>query len=117
MIKLFDADGQVLVSQQTFPHLHRALETGLKGYRKDRADWERVAQLRQAGKTETAYRIARRLLGVQGEPMSEEDKGRLRQYGIDNADAIRERRIQKQRLKKRTRDLIKSGPKQLKRKR
>ena len=116
MIKLFNNDGQVLVSQRKYPHLHRALEAGLKDYRKDRVDWERVSTLRQKGKTETAYRIARRILGVQGPPMTEETKAKLRQYGIDNADAIAERRKQRQLLRKRTKELTKA-PKQVKRKR
>lgn len=114
--RLFTPEGKILVSKRRFPRLYAALDRGLEAWRKYHHDWERVAELRAKGRGDTADRIARRLLGVQGPPMSDEDKARLRQYAVDHADEIRERREQKKRLRRRTMELLKKAPKRLTRK-
>lgn len=112
---LFDRDGNVLVSKRQYPSLHRSLQQGVGPYRRERADWLRVATLRTKGRPEQAQRIARRLMGIEGPPMNDEDKARLRQYAVDHVDEIKARREQKAALRRRTKELLKKGPTKIRR--
>ena len=57
-----------------------------------KADWGKVMEARRAGNDETASRIARKLLGIQGPPMTEETKEKLRLYQEEHAEEIKARR-------------------------
>ena len=57
-----------------------------------RADWQKVIDARRQGNDETAARIARKLLGIQGPPMTEETKEKLRRYQEEHAEEIKARR-------------------------
>lgn len=56
-----------------------------------REDWARVTLLKRQGKSDSADRLARRLLGVKGEPMDLETKERLRRWKEDHAEEIKAR--------------------------
>lgn len=60
--RLFDASGAVLVDAKRCPHLHRALDRGLKSYRATRAQWQEIVSLRQSGRTNEADDLVFRLL-------------------------------------------------------
>lgn len=57
-----------------------------------KADWLKVIAERRAGNDDAAARLARKLMGVQGPPMSEETKERLRRYQEEHAEEIKARR-------------------------
>ncbi len=114
-VPLIDRDGNVLVSKRKYPSLHRSLQQGAAPYRKERADWLRVSTLRAKGRPEQAQRIARRLMGIEGPPMSEEVKAKLKQYNLEHADEIRQRREQKAALRHRTKEILKKGPRKIRR--
>lgn len=70
------------------------------------ADWARVTLLRQKGEDQAAERLARKLLGVKGEPMSEEAKEKLRIYKEEHAEEIKAREELKRTTRKRLEVLI-----------
>jgi len=88
------------------PRLHAAL---LRMEARDREGWSRVAELRRSGEDGSASRLVRRLLGIRGEPMSEETKEKLRQYNEEHADEIRERKEQEREIRQRTIALLTTG--------
>ncbi len=57
----------------------------------DRETWRKVAELRRAGDSDAAERLARRAMGIKSEPMSEETKEKLRAWKEAHADEIAER--------------------------
>lgn len=65
-------------------------------------DWARVTLLKEKGEDQMAERLARKLLGVKGEPMDEETKEKLRQWKADHAEEIKDR----EELKKTTRQRL-----------
>jgi len=86
--------GQVQVDPKTCPTLHRSLVAGLTLLN----GWQEVVELRAQGKDDSADRLARKLMGVQSEPMSEETKAKLREYAEAHKDEITERRRTKARI-------------------
>lgn len=64
-------------------------------------DWIRVAELKRQGKGESADRLARRLLGVKGEPMDEDTKEKLRRWKEEHAQEIKDREELKRNARKR----------------
>jgi hypothetical protein len=67
-------------------------------------EWARVMDLRREGHDETANRVARRLLGVKGDPMNEETKEKLRRWKEEHAEDIKA----KQELKRQTEERLKA---------
>jgi phosphoglycerate-specific signal transduction histidine kinase len=65
-----------------------------------RDPWGRVVELRAAGKDDTAGRVAKKLLGVQGPPMTEEVKEKLRRHNDEHKEEIERRRKIKAALRK-----------------
>jgi CHASE3 domain sensor protein len=88
------------------PSLHAALRRA-----EERAGdgWARVVELRRSGQDEAAGRLVRKLLGVQGPPMPEEVKEKLRQYNEEHKDEIKERQQQKREVRRRTITLLTTG--------
>lgn len=80
--------GAIMVDARRCPTLFRALE---RGQAAEREGWQRVVDLRRDGKDDTADRVARKLLGIVGPPMTEEKKAELRAYN----EAHREERAAK----------------------
>lgn len=109
---LFNADGTVAVDPARCPTLHRALSRP----REDagRAGWAQVVELRRAGEEDAAGRLVRKLLGVQGPPMSEETKEKLRQYNLDHKEEIKERHRTQREVRERTLALLQTGGKRRK---
>jgi hypothetical protein len=99
---LFRRDGTVAVDAAKYPALHRALEAGARRLRQEHAEWARIAELRHEGQAGSADRLARKLLGVQGAPMSEETKEKLRAYNEAHKAEIKQRQKQKNLLRRRT---------------
>lgn len=90
------------------PTLYAALRRGTERIREG---WARVAELRREGKDDSAGRLARKLLGVQGEPMSEETKEKLRRYNEEHKEEIQARREQEREVRRRTLALLQTGDK------
>jgi hypothetical protein len=90
------------------PHLYAALR---RGQERQHAGWVRVMELRRAGQDGSADRLVRKLLGVQGEPMTEEKKEYLDNYKVEHKDEIRERQQQRQEIRRRTLALLTTGKK------
>lgn len=88
------------------PHLYAAIRRERE--RKD-SDWARVIELRRSGEDGAADRLVRKLLGVQGPPMSEETKEKLRLYNEEHREEILERRKQAAELRRRTLALLTTG--------
>lgn len=107
MSTLFSKDGTVLVDPKRCPTLHRSL---VRSHGHAREGWARVVELRATGQEEMAARLVRRLLGVQGEPMSEEKKEALRRWKEEHKDEIKERKQTELEVRKRTLALLKTGP-------
>ena len=105
--RLVSRDGKVLVDGKRFPSLYRALERGAVHVRNTRADWERVANFRQKGQNEKADRLAKKLIGVTGPPMTAEAKQWLRDYREEHADEIKDRAQRRREVQRRTRELMK----------
>lgn len=105
MSTLFDRDGTVKVDAQKCPHLYRAL---VRGRAMVRDEWKRVVELRQAGQVDEADRLVRKLLGVQGPPMSEDKKAELRAWKEEHKDEIKEREKQRREVRQRTLALLKT---------
>ena len=106
---LISSDGRVLVDPVKYPALHRTLEAGVRRLREGRAEWARVAELRAAGDADAADRLARKLLGVQGPPMTEEKKAELREWREAHKEEIAERAKQKRLLRRRTMAMLATG--------
>lgn len=53
-----------------------------------RAAWQRVIDAKKEGNFESAARIARKAMGVEGPEMSEETKEKLRQYREEHKEEI-----------------------------
>lgn len=83
--------GEITVDARRCPTLHRALS---RGQAAEREGWQHVVDLRAAGKDDTADRVARRLLGIKGEPMTEEKKAELRAYNEAHREERAARRKQ-----------------------
>jgi CHASE3 domain sensor protein len=90
------------------PRLHAALRREVEARQ---GGWAKVAELRRAGDLDAADRLVRRLLGVQGAPMSEETKEKLREYTEAHKDEIRDRRKHERDVQRRTRALLVTGGK------
>jgi len=73
--------------------------------------WGRVVALRAAGEQDAAERLVRKLLGVQGPPMSEETKEKLREYNETHKEEIKARREQEREVRRRTLALLRTGGK------
>lgn len=69
-------------------------------------DWARVSELKRQGETGSAERLARKLLGIKGEPMTPEAKEKLRIYKEEHADQIKAREELKRTTRKRLEVLI-----------
>lgn len=94
------------------PALYRAV----KQMHDRRGDhWGQVVALRTSGQLDAADRLVRKLLGVQGPPMSEEVKQKLREYNEIHKDEIRERRNREREVRARTLALLQTGSKRGKR--
>lgn len=102
---LFRRDGSVAVDPLKYPSLYRSLTRSLQS----REAWKRVIELRRAGQDEAAGRLVRKLLGIQGPPMSEETKEKLRQYNEEHKDEIKARREQRIAVRRRTLALLTTG--------
>jgi hypothetical protein len=97
------------------PRLHAAIKrTEERGG--SREGWARVVAFRAAGDQDAADRLVRKLLGVQGPPMSEETKAKLREYNEAHREEIKARRAQEREVRERTLALLKTGGKQVRRK-
>jgi hypothetical protein len=94
------------VNPKKCPYLYAALKRGLD---RQYDGWARVVELRQSGQEDAAGRLVRKLLGVQGPPMSEETKEKLRQYSEEHAEEIRERRKSEAQIRRRTLALLTTG--------
>jgi DNA polymerase III delta prime subunit len=90
------------------PRLHAAL---VRMEARENEGWKRVVELRRTGQDGSASRLVRKLLGVQGEPMSEETKEKLRQYNEEHAEEIKERKQQEREIQRRTIALLTTGKK------
>lgn len=88
------------------PHLYAALQRGLDHQYNG---WAHVVELRREGKEDSADRLVRKLLGVQGPPMSEETKEKLRKYSEDHKEEIKARRHQEAETRRRTLALLTTG--------
>jgi hypothetical protein len=95
------------VNPEKFPHLYAALRRAEVRYIDN--GWARVAELRRSGQDDSAGRLARKLLGVQGPPMSEETKEKLRRYNEDHKEEIRERKQQEREVRQRTLAILTTG--------
>lgn len=92
------------------PHLYAAvkrMEERQQGG--SREGWARVVELRAAGVQDAADRLVRKLLGIQGPPMSEETKEKLREYNEAHKDEIKARRVQEREIRQRTIALLTTG--------
>lgn len=106
MSTLFSKDGRVLVDPTKCPTLHRSL---VRSNGQAREGWAKVVELRAAGQDDAAARLVRRLLGVHGEPMSEEKKEEMRRWKEEHKDEIKERKRTELEIRKRTLALLKTG--------
>lgn len=95
------------VDQKKYPHLYAAIRRAEVRYIDE--GWAKVAEMRRKG--EDPGRLVRRLLGIKGEPMSEETKQKLRQYGEEHADEIKERKEHEKEVRARTIALLTTGKK------
>lgn len=103
---LFKQDGTPAVDPATCPTLYRALA---RCSGQQREGWGRVVELRRAGESDAADRLVRKLLGVQGPPMSEETKEKLRAYNEAHKDEIKQRKQQARDVRRRTVALLTTG--------
>lgn len=110
---LFNRDRSVAVDPTRFPSLYRALS---RISQEQREGWSKVTQLRRAGEDDAADRLARKLLGVQGPPMSEETKEKLRRYNEEHKEEIKERRLQERLVRQRTLAILAPKGKKIRRK-
>lgn len=110
---LFNRDGTVAVDPKRCPTLHRALSRS-REQAPGREGWARVVELRRAGEEDAAGRLVRKLLGIQGPPMSEEIKEKLRRYSEEHKEEIKERRRVEREVRERTLALLATGGKRRK---
>lgn len=96
------------VDPKKCPSLHAAL---LRAEAREQDGWVRVAELRRRGEDGAASRLVRKLLGIKGEPMSEETKEKLRQYNEEHAEEIKARKEQEKEVRARTIALLTTGNK------
>lgn len=89
------------------PSLYAALKRAEVRYIDE--GWARVAEFRRTGQDGAADRLVRKLLGVQGPPMSEETKEKLRLYNEEHKDEIKERKQQEREIRQRTIALLTTG--------
>ena len=101
----FNKDGTVAVDGEKYPALRRALDRS----RPARDGWSRVVLLRTVREVDAADRLVRKLLGVQGPPMSEETKEKLREYNETHKEEIKLRKEQKLEVRRRTIALLSTG--------
>lgn len=71
--------------------------------------WARVVELRRTGQDGSAERLIRKLLGVQGPPMSEETKEKLRRWNEEHKEEIQERKKTEREIRSRTIALLTTG--------
>ena len=102
---LWNKDGTVAVDASKYPTLHRALSR----IKNDREDWKQVVELRRSGEHDAACKMVRKILGIQGPPMSEETKEKLRIYNEEHKEEIKERRQTQVQLRRRTIALLTTG--------
>ena len=93
----------VMVDPKRCPILHRCLTLMLE---RSRGPWAKVVELRASNQNDAADRLARKAMGVQGEPMSEEAKEKLRAYAEEHKDEIKERAKLKRAAQARTRAIM-----------
>lgn len=98
------ANGVVMVDPKRCPILHRCLTKMLA--EGGRRQWAKVVELRASGDLDAADKVARKAMGVQSEPMSEETKEKLRAYNEAHADEIKERARLKRMTQRRTRAIM-----------
>lgn len=98
--------GKVNVSAKRCPHLYAALQRGLD---RVRGGWARVVDLRRQGRVDTAARVAARLMGVKGEPMTEEARARVQEYREAHKDEIAAKRKAKAAAQRRLREVVGAG--------
>ena len=94
---LFDKFGNVAVDKNKHPELYNAIERSLDW----RKTWQQIVDYKKEGKHAKAEKLRLQSLGL-WEPMTDEAKEKLRQYGIDHKEEIDARRKMKQEIKKRT---------------
>ena len=88
------------------PSLHAALR---RMEERQQSGWGRVVELRRSGQEDAAGRLVRRLLGIQGPPMSEETKEKLRRYNEEHVEEIKARKQQQREVRQRTIALLTTG--------
>ena len=107
---LFNKDGTVAVDPACCPVLHRVLTRMVERQKEEQqGGWARVVELRAAGEADAADRLVRKLLGVQGPPMTEEKKAELRAYAEAHKEEIQQRKKQKREVRRRTVALLTTG--------
>lgn len=106
---LFNRNGTVAVDPVKYPTLHRSLERGREMHGSSREGWARVVELRKTGEADAADRLVRKLLGVQGPPMSEETKEKLRIYNEEHKEEIKLRKQHEKEVRRRTLALLTTG--------
>lgn len=94
----FNRDGTCAVDGEKYPALRRSLDKS----RPQRDGWAKVVELRRAHEEDAAGRLVRKLLGVQGPPMSEETKEKLREYNETHKEEIKARKTQEREVRERT---------------
>lgn len=99
-------DGAVLVDAGRCPALHRALRRDAERRRLEREEWARVCEMRRAGDLDAADKLARKILGVQGPPMTEEVKAKLRAHNEAHREEIRERARLRRIARRRTIEML-----------
>lgn len=77
------------VNPKKCPTLARCLA---RGRVLEEQTWGKVVELRRAGKDDAAARLVKKFLGVQGPPMSEETKAKLKAYNEAHKEEIKRRR-------------------------
>jgi hypothetical protein len=91
-----------------YPHLYGALR---RGQERQLEGWKRIIELRKDGQHDAADRLVRKILGIQGPPMSEETKEKLRRYNEEHAEEIKARKQQEREVRKRTIAILTTGRK------
>lgn len=72
--------------------------------------WQKVAELKEEGRDKSASRLAKRILGIQGPAMTEETRERLEEYRRTHKEEIREKRLQRTAVRRRTLEVLAAGP-------
>jgi len=95
------------VNPEKCPHLYAALRRAEVRYIDD--GWARVTELRRTGQDGAAARLTRKLLGVKGPPMSDEQKEERRRYNEEHKEERKEKAKQKREIRRRTITLLTTG--------